>query len=93
MKKNLVAKVSKRGIQPKNWRTSTIIDEIFELSDKTYKDTLKINVCMKELKQRGSDDIYLYYKQYIRNDLQLGGDDTWYTNKRKQISYLQIYMF
>jgi len=66
MKKNLVAKSAKRKANIKEWQTKTIISEIFELSDKVYKDSIKINTCIKELKQRGNDDVYSYYKKYIQ---------------------------
>lgn len=65
MKKNLVSKSASRKANIKEWQTKTIISEIFDLSDKAYKDSIKINNCMKELKQRGADDVYAYYKQYI----------------------------
>lgn len=65
MRKNLVTKSTSRKANIKEWKTSTIISEIFELSDKVNKDTSKMNDCIKELKQRGNDDVYAYYKKYI----------------------------
>lgn len=65
MKKNLVSKSANRKANVKEWQTKTIINEIFDLSDKIYKDSIKINTCLKELKLRGVDDVYAYYRQYI----------------------------
>lgn len=70
MRKNLVNKTSKRKANIKEWKTSTIISEIFDLSDKIYKDSSKMNECIKELKQRGKDDVYAYYKKYINRVLE-----------------------
>jgi len=57
MAKNLIsAKVS----------TSTIIDDIFDLSDRVIRDSNKISVYMHELKSRGSDAVYEYYVKYIK---------------------------
>ena len=63
----LFSKLSQRYINSRSkWQTSTIIDEIFDLSDKNYKNTTKINSCMKELKSRGEDAVFEYYEKYIR---------------------------
>lgn len=72
MKKSLLSKSNKRVAQkanPSNWPTDIIIDEIFDLTDKKFREETKIEMCKKELKQRGKDDIYAYYKQYIKRVL------------------------
>ena len=66
MRKNLVSKSAKRKANIKEWQTKTIISEIFDLSDKVNKDSSKMNEYIKELKQRGNDDVYAYYKEYIQ---------------------------
>lgn len=62
-KKGLVSKARARVA------TSIIIDNIFDLSDRMYRDSKKIDECMHELKSRGSEAIYEYYVKYVKRVL------------------------
>lgn len=60
------AKTKQTEYEVSKYSTRTIISEIFELTDKNFKNTSKINMYMHELKQRGSDAIFEYYCKYVR---------------------------
>ena len=66
-KSGLFSKLNKRYSDCRTkLTTDTIINEIFDLSDKTYKNVSKINTYMHELRSRGSDAVYDYYVKYIK---------------------------
>lgn len=69
-KKGLVSKMNTVVDSSKQLKTSTIIDEIFSLTDGVYKNQYKIQTYMHELKTRGEDAIYEYYVKYVKRVLE-----------------------
>lgn len=67
MGSKLFSKLHKRYSDARTeMKTSYIIDEIFNLSEKNFRNNGKINFYMHELKSRGSDAIFEYYVKYVK---------------------------